>query len=446
MKNKTYYIFACVAMLILAVLSGCDTLGYNTATGSLTASGRVSANVVNIGAEVGGRVVELNVQEGSAVEAGDVLFRIDDELLRTQENQAKAALQGAEAALKVAQAAVESARIQEDLTLQGARAMDQLNRATAWSASQPSEFNQPEWYFRKSERIQAAEAEVRAAEQHLEEQTVGLHQALEKNSNTSFVNVEERLAKAQSAFEVAVKVLDQARVASSNQTLLDTATDAHDQALKELEAAQLEYRRVLTTASADEILEARARVAVAQSRLDLAHDVLNAMQTGDQSIQVYAASAGVTQAEAAVSQAEAVLAQAKAALETIAIQIEKLTVASPISGVVLSSSLDIGEIVAPGGVVLTIGQLDMLELTVYVPVTDLGKIKIGQQVSIQVDSFPGKSYEGVVQSIADEAEFTPRNVQTVDGRRTTVFAVKIAVANVNQELKPGMPADVTFAE
>jgi HlyD family secretion protein len=88
----------------------------------------------------------------------------------------------------------------------------------------------------------------------------------------------------------------------------------------------------------------------------------------------------------------------------------------------------------------------MLELTVYVPVTDLGKIKIGQQVSIQVDSFPGKSYEGVVQSIADEAEFTPRNVQTVDGRRTTVFAVKIAVANVNQELKPGMPADVTFAE
>ena len=65
---------------------------------------------------------------------------------------------------------------------------------------------------------------------------------------------------------------------------------------------------------------------------------------------------------------------------------------------------------------------------------------------VTVDSFPGQVFQGTVQHIADRAEFTPRNVQTPAGRRTTVFAVKLAVDNPEGKLKPGMPADVVFAK
>jgi HlyD family secretion protein len=63
-----------------------------------------------------------------------------------------------------------------------------------------------------------------------------------------------------------------------------------------------------------------------------------------------------------------------------------------------------------------------------------------------VDSFPGQTFEAAVVHIADQAEYTPRNVQTAEGRRTTVFAVKLAVENPDGKLKPGMPADVSFGE
>ena len=93
---------------------------------------------------------------------------------------------------------------------------------------------------------------------------------------------------------------------------------------------------------------------------------------------------------------------------------------------------------------MTIGQLDEVELTVYVPEDKYGHIQLGQEVFIAVDSFPGSTFTGMVVYISGEAEFTPRNVQTMEGRKTTVYAVKITVPNQDQKLKPGMPADVDF--
>jgi hypothetical protein len=63
-----------------------------------------------------------------------------------------------------------------------------------------------------------------------------------------------------------------------------------------------------------------------------------------------------------------------------------------------------------------------------------------------VDSFPGETFSGTVVYISDQAEFTPRNVQTVEGRKTTVYAIKLNVPNADLKLKPGMPADVTFIQ
>jgi HlyD family secretion protein len=93
---------------------------------------------------------------------------------------------------------------------------------------------------------------------------------------------------------------------------------------------------------------------------------------------------------------------------------------------------------------LTIGQLDHLTITVYLPEDRYGEVALGDETTVTVDSFPGTIFHAVVVRIADKAEYTPRNVQTDEGRRTTVFAVQLSVEDSSGRLKPGMPADVLF--
>jgi multidrug resistance efflux pump len=131
-------------------------------------------------------------------------------------------------------------------------------------------------------------------------------------------------------------------------------------------------------------------------------------------------------------------------LEVIQAQIAKLVIAAPNDGVVLIRSAEPGEVLVPGAPLITLIQLEDLTITVYIPEDRYGQIHLGQAATVSVDSFPGETFEATVKRIANQAEFTPRNVQTVEGRRTTVFAVDLSVANLQGKLKPGMPADVTF--
>jgi HlyD family secretion protein len=89
-------------------------------------------------------------------------------------------------------------------------------------------------------------------------------------------------------------------------------------------------------------------------------------------------------------------------------------------------------------------MLDDMTLTVYVPEDRYGEISLGQKAQVSVDSFPGESFEAVVVHIAEEAEFTPRNVQTAEGRSSTFYAIKLQLDDPAGNLKPGMPADVVF--
>jgi multidrug resistance efflux pump len=119
-------------------------------------------------------------------------------------------------------------------------------------------------------------------------------------------------------------------------------------------------------------------------------------------------------------------------------------VRSPIDGVVLERAMEPGEIAMPGSTIVTVGNLQALTLTVYVPEERLGQVALGQTYPVTVDSFPGTEFSGLVSHIADQAEFTPRNVQTVQGRKDTVYAVRLSIDNPDMQLKPGMPADVTI--
>ena len=117
---------------------------------------------------------------------------------------------------------------------------------------------------------------------------------------------------------------------------------------------------------------------------------------------------------------------------------------SPIDGVVLLRAAEPGEIVAAGGSLLVIANLDEMTLTIYIPEDQYGKIYLGEEYPISVDSFPDRVFMGKVTHISDKPEFTPQNVRTVEGRKSTVYAVSLTVPNPDHDLKPGMPADVTL--
>ena len=434
-----------VFVILVFSVTGCGGVTINgNNNDDLTASGRISALQVEISPEVGGIVHKIEVEEGDSVKAGDVLFRIDDTLFHAQYDQAVAMVGVAEAAVTSANAQLYAAELQLEITLQGVRQQAQLALDKAWQEEQPDDFSLPNWYFTDSEKLTAAEQDVLSAEQALVTELENLDSVLEDDASADFIAAEERLARAQAAYQVAAQTLEQAKNADDRESLEEIAQDLFDEASAELDAARSEYDRILTTAAAENVLEARSRVAVAQRRYDNALIYLAQLLVGDQSLQVSAARAAIMLAETGVAQAEANLLQAQATLDVLEIQLDKFVVKAPVDGIVLSRNLEVGEMIIPGGVTIVIGQLEEVRLTVYIPEDKYGQIQLGQSVTITVDSFPAEVFHGQVIHIADEAEFTPRNVQTVEGRLATVYAVDILVPNPNLKLKPGMPADIVI--
>ena len=128
-------------------------------------------------------------------------------------------------------------------------------------------------------------------------------------------------------------------------------------------------------------------------------------------------------------------------LEMSKIRLGYTVLRAPFNGVVLTRQAELGEVISPGTPIITLADLDHIWLRVYLPETDLGKVRWGQDVEVRADTYPGKTYRGHVSVIASDAEFTPKSVQTEQERVTLVYRIKVDVDNPNYELKPGMPAD-----
>jgi HlyD family secretion protein len=148
--------------------------------------------------------------------------------------------------------------------------------------------------------------------------------------------------------------------------------------------------------------------------------------------------------KSAYDAAAAQLQLSRASLRTADVRLKDTVIYAPLNGVVLRKNIEQGETVATGTMVFTIGDLENPWVKVYVKEDRLGFVKLGQRAEVKVDTYPGKVYEGTVTYISSEAEFTPKNVQTKEERVKLVFGVKVSVKNVNNELKPGMPADVNI--
>jgi HlyD family secretion protein len=217
-------------------------------------------------------------------------------------------------------------------------------------------------------------------------------------------------------------------------------------AIVQLDAAELPAQRDLAQAQVDAAMSdvegQEAQLAFLRSEAKRQQELLR-NRTVSPGEAERAISAATTQ-EKAVQTARMRVAQAKANLAQIETQLNEMRVVAPGDTILEILSVRVGDVLPPNREVATLLIPDYLWVRVYVPQPWLGHIKTGDEVTVRVDSFADEEFKGVVEQINRQAEFTPRNVQTVEDRIRQVFGVKIRLENRDEKLRAGMSADVTF--
>ena len=255
--------------------------------------------------------------------------------------------------------------------------------------------------------------------------------------------LEHRLASERTAYAVAQRELP-LRIAQAR-AALDEAQARLAAAQADRAQAGADARRLTTLA--EQKLAAEQQAETARSRADVAGKTALATTAA-----VQAASRNLDLArlgdQRLAAQAQALAAldsqvqQAKAQLAELDNQISYLDIPSPLAGVVLTRSVELGEQVAPGSPLFSLVDLNRLYLKVYVPEPLIGRVALGQRAEVRVDAFPDKAFAATVTKVATAAEFTPKNVETKEERVKLVFAVELSLTeNPGGVLKPGMPAD-----
>ena len=409
----------------------------------IAASGFIEVRQVSVSPEVSGRIARLLVDEGDSVTEGQKLAEIDTALLDAQIAEAEAAVAMAQAQLARVQA---GARPEDIAIAEAAVAMAQAQRDAAYQAWQDAitlRDNPQELEL----QIAAARTQLAAAEQRIA-QMVALKDAAELMASLRERQVQQAESGFDLRFETPFGTFSQ-HVEADEGTLRQVyagwnlaTTDVWsawvnlNSAIAARDAAQQNLDDLL--ALRDNPQQAQVQVAQAEAAYRQAEAAVAVAQANLEQVR-----AGATEEQIQVARAG--VEQARAALEALQIQRQKHIVRAPISGMVLERMVHQGENVLPGTPLFTLGNLDTVELTVYIPEPDMGKVSPHQPVEVQVDSFPDETFLGEVVWISDEAEFTPKNIQTKEERVNTVFAVKVRIPNPDYKLKPGMPADAVLS-
>jgi HlyD family secretion protein len=399
-----------VVLVVLALLGGAAWWYLSsppaTATDAIVASGTIEAEEVALTAEVSGRVVEVLADEGDEVAEDALLVELDRDLLLARIEEASAAVETAQAHLAQVRrgARPEEIQVAEAALAQAIAAQDGARRA--WEDAQAIR-NTPQ---ELDAQIDEARTQVALAEQGVEQAeaqlaTAQVERDRYKDPSSEYYAHDKLVQAAEAALKAAEAIRDGAQKGLEN--------------LLAMRKHPLELEAQVNAARA-QVEQAEAAVAVAQADLE-------------------AMRAGPTEEEMAVAQAQ--VQQAEAALGVLQVQSDKMSLRSPLAGLVTSRVINVGETATAGTALLTVANLDEVKLTIYVPETQIGRVKVGQEVEVEVDSYPGQLFRGEVVAISSRAEFTPKNVQTPEERVSIVFAVKVLLPNPGHELKPGMPAD-----
>jgi len=408
MKRRKKAALVFILIIIIAVVAWWFVgSGPSESPTDIASSGFIESKDVAISLELGGRIVEITAEEGDKVAAGVILVKLDGSLLAAQRQQA-------EANVRLAQAYLEQAQVSRDGAM------------TAWQNAVAVQYNPLE-----------LEAKIIAARGQLEIAELDLTREKEIENDRGVPAAEIRLDNAEKVLENYQEAEHVVGIGSFYDRRAKTLPAEGELALAELNLAyekELEFWRVTVAElrrdtarqTLDNLLEIEANPQEINATVDQTHSALQV-------------------SEAAVKAAERQVEQAEASLNIIEVQLSKLTISSPISGVVAARHAEVGEIAQPGVPVLTITELKKVTLTTYIPESKIGLVKLGQDALVTVDSYPEESFRGTVTYISPRAVFTPRNVQLKEEREKMVFAVKIRLDNPEQKLKPGMPADASIA-
>lgn len=341
MKKKRIAVAGIITILGIAVWLGFrfDLWGAKIAEESMY-SGTIESTMVPVQPELGGKLVEVLVQEGQAVKSGEVLARLDD-------RSAKIALESAKGQLRQAEA----------------KLSDLLNGP-------------------RSEEVRRLRAILTQGQANVD----GLASNLQYEEKTLKDLEQLYAAEAISKKEVDIE-----------QNKLNSVKAQHESAKAQVEAAQASLDQALAGFTEPTVVAQKAAVDIAQQ---------------------------------AVKAAE--------------LSIEKLEIKSPLTGTVFYRHVEAGQVISPGSRIVTLVNPENLWVKVYIPETQLDQIKLGGEARVTVDAYSDQEFKGEVQFISNQAEFTPKNVQTKEERTKTVYAVKIRITEGIDVLKAGMPADVLF--
>jgi HlyD family secretion protein len=212
----------------------------------------------------------------------------------------------------------------------------------------------------------------------------------------------------------------------------DISTSQYDQFRTHFDSAEANLRQV----------KEHAGLVLAGPRSETIENAASQVDRARASIKMGEAnSIETTRREQEIDARRSDIQRARAQIALIDSQLADTIAVSPISGVVLVKAADVGEILAPGTSVVTVGDIDHPWLRAYIKEQDLGRVKLGATAQVTTDSFPGKVYEGRISFISSEAEFTPKQIQTAEERVKLVYRIKIDIDNSRHELKSNMPAD-----
>lgn len=446
-------------------------------TGPLVASGFVEADELVIASEYGGRVITLTVDEGDAVVADQLLLTLDTTLLDAQIEAAAAAIEVAEARRDQVAAGVQAETLDvAEAELARARAVrDAAYRA--WQDAILLRDNPQELQVQIAAaraRLQVAELQLAQAEALRDAAAVGyegFEEVMEKIGPGPGVEVASGPLVSLAPLLQQILPPDVYRAVMSDGdgtysgggyvvVVKDGVATVYKVVPVQLDFHLLPnvYWQAGTAVNIAQAARDGARATLnhlyaladdpqaAQAQVDATHSAYLSAQAG-----VDVARAALETLEAGASPEELALAQAQveqaqAALARLETQRARTRLTAPQSGLITQKNVSHGELAAPGAPLLTIADLTRVTLTVYVPLTELGRVRLGQAVKVRVDSFPERAFEGTVSNIADQAEFTPSATQTKEERVNLVFAVKINLPNADAALKPGLPADAIFVK
>lgn len=353
---------------------------------TIQVSGNIEATTIDVAFKISGKIDKRLVDEGDIVKEGQLIATLEHKDLLAQKAKAEATLETARSRLPA---------LEKNIDYQDQATTQEISQAQAAVENAKARLQQLLDGSRPQE-IQSAKA--------------GVDQAL--------ADMEKKKAD----MDRAKKLYQDKYIAAQD---WDAAKTAYDMAVANYKKAQENYDLVVEGPRKEEIAAGRAQLEQSQAALRL---------TKTHRIQI-----DVLKKELATAQGQ--VKEAASALEVIQTQIEYSNLYAPTSGVVLVKNAEPGEFVVPGGAVVTLGQIEKPWLKAFINESDLGRVKLGQKVSVTTDTYPAKEYPGKVTFISSEAEFTPKNVQTAKERVKLVYRIKVGLENPQNELKPGMPAD-----